>query len=207
MDSADFFQTHFASMPAMGIFRNQTPEATVRLCHAAWDFGIDLVEIPVQSRDALPSLAAAVEAGRRCGRIVGAGTVTTPEQLTEVHKIGAQFTVAPGLDDDVIVQSARISLPHLPGVATATEIARAYQQGLSWLKAFPAAQLGTAWIKAQHGPFPQMNFVATGGIDTKNAQAFLAAGCSAVALGSALADLTSLASFQLFVPQGETSAH
>jgi 2-keto-3-deoxy-6-phosphogluconate aldolase len=38
------------------------------------------------------------------------------------------------------------------------------------------------------GPFPDIHFVATGGIDANNAPAFLDAGVTAVAIGSALED-------------------
>ena len=53
---------------------------------------------------------------------------------------------------------------------------------------FPAAQLGAGWATAQHGPFPQAQFVATGGIHVGNAKEFFDAGVSAVAVGSAFAD-------------------
>lgn len=193
MDNTDFFSKYFQARPVMAIFRGQTPDRTVELCKTAWGLGVELVEIPVQSPDAIPSLHAAIAEARSCGKIIGAGTVTTIDQLTEVTQMGAAFTVAPGLDDDVARESARLDVPHLPGVATATEISRAVRQGFSWLKAFPAAQLGTEWIEAQHGPFPAVKFVATGGINTENAAKFLAAGCGAVSLGSAFTPESGLA--------------
>ena len=207
MDSAEFFSSHFDAIPAMGIFRSQTPDETIRLCTAAWDAGIGLVEIPVQSRDALPALEAAILEGQRRGRIVGAGTITAAAQLDEVVSLGAQFTVSPGLDEDVIARSAQLGVPHLPGVATATEITRALRSGLSWLKAFPAAQLGPAWISAQLAPFPQIRFVATGGINAENAAAFLAAGCSAVAMGSAFSGPAALRSLDFLTADGGAHAH
>jgi 2-dehydro-3-deoxyphosphogluconate aldolase/(4S)-4-hydroxy-2-oxoglutarate aldolase len=60
--------------------------------------------------------------------------------------------------------------------------------GLRWVKAFPASDLGDGWIRAVRAPFPDMRFVATGGIDASNAAAFLDAGASAVAVGGALSD-------------------
>lgn len=192
MDSTDFFSTHFEKRPVMAIFRGQTPLRTIELCTTAWSLGIELVEVPVQSRNAIPSLCAAIAEARNHGKIIGAGTVTTVEQLSEVVRLGAAFTVAPGLDNDVAQESARLGVPHLPGVATATEISHAVRQGFSWLKAFPAAQLGTEWIAALRGPFPEVRFVATGGIDSENAGAFLAAGCSAISLGSGFTSETTL---------------
>lgn len=186
--SAAFFARHLAETPVIGIFRGLDPRATVELCHRAWEFGVDLVEIPIQSDAALPSLEAAVDAARQQGRHVGAGTVTTERRLRAAHELGAAFTVAPGLHPPVVAASGELGLPHLPGVATATDIAAAEAAGLTWVKAFPAGQLGPGWITAQRAPFPDVRFVATGGVGPDNAADFLRAGCSAVAIGSALAD-------------------
>lgn len=79
-------------------------------------------------------------------------------------------------------------MPPLPGVATASEVQAAMKDGLTWLKAFPAALLGPAWFTAMAGPFPGANFVATGGMDASNAGEFLDKGVQVVAVGSALAD-------------------
>lgn len=190
--SATFFARHLAAGPVMGIFRSQDPPTTVELCRRAWDFGIELVEIPVQSESALPSLEAAVEAAREHGKQVGAGTVTTARRLRAVRDLGAAFTVAPGLHPEVVEASAQAGLPHLPGVATATDMANALAAGHTWLKAFPAQQLGPDWITAHLAPFPDVRFIATGGIGADNAADFLAAGCAAVAVGSALADPAAL---------------
>lgn len=193
MDSADFFERHLGTHPVIGIFRGMSPERTVAMCERAWEFGVELVEVPVQTPDALPSLRAALEAARGAGKVVGAGTVTTAEQFRTVREAGAAFTVAPGLHTEVVTASLEAGVPHLPGVATATEIATALRHGLTWLKAFPAAQLGPGWIAAQRGPFPAVRFVATGGIDAGNAAAFFEAGCRGVAVGSALSDREALA--------------
>ncbi|MCU1527915.1 MAG: eda [Frondihabitans sp.] len=183
--SSDFFASHLAALPVVGIFRGFDEAATVALCTRAWDAGVDLVEIPVQTDDAFPSLRAGIEAARVRGALVGAGTVTTLRQLDAVLDAGAAFVVSPGLHLAVAEECVRLGVPILPGVATATEIAAAVELGLTWLKAFPAAQLTPGWVTAQHGPFPEVRFVATGGITADNAAAFLAAGCSGVAVGSA----------------------
>jgi 2-dehydro-3-deoxyphosphogluconate aldolase/(4S)-4-hydroxy-2-oxoglutarate aldolase len=88
----------------------------------------------------------------------------------------------------VLAASLAAGLPHLPGVGTATEVQQAYRAGCRWLKAFPAAALGPAWLSALHGPFPDVRFVATGGLTVADAPTFLAAGARVVALGAALAD-------------------
>jgi 2-keto-3-deoxy-6-phosphogluconate aldolase len=79
-------------------------------------------------------------------------------------------------------------MPHLPGVATPSELQRATVHGLTWIKAFPAAALGPSWFTMVRGPFPSVNFVATGGVNASNAADYLSAGVQVVAVGSALAD-------------------
>lgn len=180
----DLFDTAFANTRVMGIFRGKSPEDTVRLCHAAWGAGVVAVEVPVQNDAAFAALAAAA-AERGEGQLIGAGTVRTPDQLRRAVDAGAQFTVAPGTDTDIIALSIELGVPHLPGVATSTDIHRALLAGAEWVKAFPAAELGASWIAAQLAPFPEAKFVATGGIGADNAAEFLAAGARGLAIGSA----------------------
>jgi 2-dehydro-3-deoxyphosphogluconate aldolase / (4S)-4-hydroxy-2-oxoglutarate aldolase len=172
----------------MAILRGLPERETVELASRAWDLGIDLVEVPVQTPDALPALRAAVAAGAERGRAVGAGTVITLDQVAAVAEAGARFTVAPGLDPAVLSASLAADLPHLPGVATPSEIQLALRHGVDWLKCFPATALGPAWFKAIPGPFPQVKMVATGGIDAYTAPDFLAAGARVAGVGTALAD-------------------
>ncbi|WP_422769032.1 bifunctional 4-hydroxy-2-oxoglutarate aldolase/2-dehydro-3-deoxy-phosphogluconate aldolase [Plantactinospora sp. WMMC1484] len=186
--STAYFDDLFTGRPVMAILRGLDPDRTVELCERAWDAGIEAVEVPVQSPDALPSLRAVIAAGRDRDRPVGAGTVVTPEQVHTVYEAGAVFTVAPGYDPEVAAECAQLGLAHLPGVATSSEIGRALRAGHTWLKAFPAGDLGVGWIRAQLAPFPTVRFVGTGGIDADNAPTFLAAGCRVVAVGSALQD-------------------
>jgi 2-dehydro-3-deoxyphosphogluconate aldolase/(4S)-4-hydroxy-2-oxoglutarate aldolase len=182
------FDEIFGTQRVMAILRGMPERETVELATRAWDLGVDLVEVPVQTPDALPALRAAIAAGAERGRTVGAGTVITLEQVRAVAEAGVAFTVAPGLDPAVLAASAAAGLPHLPGVATPSEIQVALRHGLVWLKAFPAAVLGTAWFTAIKGPFPQVKLVATGGMDAHVAPGFLDAGARVVAVGSALAD-------------------
>jgi len=181
----DYFTRTFADVPIMGIFRRQGLERTLELADAAWTAGVRVMEVPVMGPDDLPVLRAVVDAARPRGYDVGAGTITSVDQLDAVRAAGASFTVAPGWDSEVATESVRRGLPHIPGVATGTEVQSALRAGFTWLKAFPAERLGPAWIKHLHGPFPQVRFVATGGVTPETAQSFLDSGCRVVALGSA----------------------
>ncbi|MFE3826596.1 bifunctional 4-hydroxy-2-oxoglutarate aldolase/2-dehydro-3-deoxy-phosphogluconate aldolase [Streptomyces sp. NPDC059092] len=186
--SGQLFQDAFDTLPLMAILRGFDAARTVEVSRRAWDVGIRLVEVPIQNETAEAALHAAVVAGTERGAVVGAGTVTTVERVERAVKAGAGFTVAPGFSHEVAEASLAAGLPHLPGVATASEIQQAEALGLTWLKAFPAAGLGPGWIASMHGPFPQARFVATGGMNLTNTREFLAAGAAAVSLGSALAD-------------------
>jgi 2-dehydro-3-deoxyphosphogluconate aldolase / (4S)-4-hydroxy-2-oxoglutarate aldolase len=184
----EFFSALFDGQAVMAILRGMDPATTVAICQRAWQAGILVTEVAIEAEAAEPSLRAAVELGRRPGRVVGAGTVTTCERVQVARAAGAAFTVAPGLDADVARASLRCGLPHLPGVATPTDIQHAVRLGFRWLKVFPARELGTGWITAMAGPFPGLRLVATGGIGAGNAAEFLAAGASVVAVGSSLAE-------------------
>lgn len=178
----------FGGARVMAILRGLGPERTVQLAHRAWDLGLVCVEVPVQSETDAETLRATAREGAARGMIVGAGTVIDPAQVPHLAELGAGFTVSPGLDPDVVAASHDAGLPSLPGVGSATDVQRAVRLGLTWVKAFPASVLGTGWFRAMHGPFPQVSFVATGGMDAGNAAAYLDAGARMIAVGSALAD-------------------
>src|SRR5690606_34272571 len=146
------------------------------------------VEVPVQTPTDIEALRVLVDAAAARGLQVGAGTVVSVEHVRQAKDAGAAFTVSPGFDGEVVRASHDAGMPALPGVSSATEVQAAAKEGLTWLKAFPASLLGTGWFPAMRGPFPGVNFVATGGMDAGNAGTFLAAGVRVVAVGSALED-------------------
>jgi 2-dehydro-3-deoxyphosphogluconate aldolase / (4S)-4-hydroxy-2-oxoglutarate aldolase len=188
----EWFTEAFADQNLMAILRGFGSDRSVALAAAAWDLGVRCVEVPVQDEEAEVALAAVVTAGKAAGHPVGAGTVTTPRRLQAAIDAGAAFTVAPGLDPELARASADAGLPHLPGVATPTDIQQAQRMGLTWVKAFPATVLGPGWFTAMRGPFPEVRFVATGGMDADNAADYLRAGASVIAVGSALGDAKQL---------------
>jgi 2-dehydro-3-deoxyphosphogluconate aldolase / (4S)-4-hydroxy-2-oxoglutarate aldolase len=190
---ADWFAKEFAGTRVMAILRGLGAERSLVLAGRAWEAGIRVLELPVQSAADLDALAAVAAAAAERDLRVGAGTVLDPGQLPSIREAGAAYTVSPGTDDDVIRASLDAGLPTLPGVASATEIQRCRRFGLTWLKAFPAETLGPRWIRAMHGPFPEAVFVATGGVSSANAEALLSAGTRVVAFGSALDNPAELA--------------
>jgi Entner-Doudoroff aldolase len=187
------FAAEFASAPIMLILRGLGLDRSLELAERAWDAGVGLVEVPLQADRDAQVLHALAEAGADRGRHVGAGTVIGVELVEAARSAGAAFTVAPGLDPDVVRASFANDLAHLPGVGTGTEIQRALALGCPWVKVFPAGALGADWVAQMRGPFPAVGIVATGGMSSANAEAFLRAGANAIAVGSALGDREELA--------------
>jgi Entner-Doudoroff aldolase len=169
----------------MVILRGLGAEQSIDVAERAWDAGVTLLELPIQTPVDLDALAAVALAGRARGLDVGAGTVVTDEQVRQAKEAGAAFTVSPGVDERIIEASVEAGLPTLPGVATASDIQRCLRLGLRWLKAFPASMLTPEWIRAMQGPFPDLRFVATGGMTPANAPEFLAAGARVAAISLA----------------------
>lgn len=187
------FDQLLADQKYLVILRGLPAEETVRLAQLAWDMGIEAVEVPIGEPHQSEALAATVAAGAAYGKKVGAGTVVSETHVEIAEAAGAAYTVAPGFDADVLSASHAGDMPHLPGVATATEIQQATRYGCTWVKVFPAASLGPDWFKAVTGPFPHVRTVATGGISAADASAYHAKGVNVVGLGSALSDPSQLA--------------
>jgi len=188
LPTAEWFPGDFFRIPVLAVLRGLSLTESVRLSERAWDAGVQHVEIPIQTADAVPVLKAVAEAAAERGLVVGAGTVTNLEQLDAAEKVGVAFTVSPGFSPEIVAESVRRGIPHLPGVATATEILQARALGLRWVKVFPASILGPNWAKSMKGPYPDMNFIATGGVTALNAPDFLSSGVSVVGLSSSFAD-------------------
>lgn len=188
----DFFRDAFADIPALALLRGMDTQTTLRMVNHVAALGIALLEVPLQSGHSLASLDTAVARGTELSLVVGTGTTLTQDDVRVAHSHGARFTVSPGFDPDVAAESVRLGMPHLPGVATASEVHAARKAGFTVQKAFPASVLGPGWITAMRAPFPDVDFVATGGMTQKNADAYLEAGALAVAFGSSIADVRSL---------------
>jgi 2-dehydro-3-deoxyphosphogluconate aldolase/(4S)-4-hydroxy-2-oxoglutarate aldolase len=107
--------------------------------------------------------------------VVGAGTVLSPADWDRAAKAGARFIVSPGLTEKLIAVASDSPIAFLPGVATATELMRGLDAGLTHFKFFPAENIGGApALKALDGPFAAVRFCPTGGIGVKSAVDYLA---------------------------------
>jgi 2-dehydro-3-deoxyphosphogluconate aldolase/(4S)-4-hydroxy-2-oxoglutarate aldolase len=140
-----------------------------------------------------PSAEADLTAVRRClaGRsdgpfLVGAGTILRRGQLEAARRAGADFAVAPSLDVSLIDTAVSEGLPFIPGAFTPTEIRTAWAAGATFVKLFPASALGPSFARELRGPMPEVELIATGGVDATNARLYLDSGAVAVGIGSAI---------------------
>lgn len=175
----------FSGHRVMVILRGlATPSDAVAAASRVWDAGIELVEVPIGEPSQCAMLSAVVAEGRRRGKNVGAGTVVSAAHVEMAANAGAVYTVAPGFDAAVAELSHSASMPHLPGVATPTEVQRAQDAGFQWVKVFPAEVLGPRWFAAISGPFPRVRYMATGGVAIEDAPAYFDSGAHMVAFGA-----------------------
>ena len=149
--------------------------------------GLRVMEVTVDTPGAWEAIEAAAA---RPGLIVGAGTVTEPDQVERLAALGGRFVVSPGFDADVVKAALDHGLEALPGVATGTEVLAARRAGAQFFKLFPAGSLGARYLAELRGPFGRESFVPTGGIKTAELGDWLRAGAFAVALGGELAGRT-----------------
>lgn len=105
---------------------------------------------------------------------IGAGTIINVEQAERAINAGAEFIVSPGLSEDVAKYCNEKGVTYYPGCVTPTEIMKAILLGINVVKFFPAQVYGgLKAIKALSGPFPQIKFLPTGGVDASNLKEFL----------------------------------
>ncbi len=168
----------------------RTPDAAsaIAAVEAVLEGGINCVEITMTVANALKAIESVADRyGDRV--LLGAGTVLDPETARACMLAGAQFFVTPALNVKVVELARRYSIPIFPGALTPTEILAAWQAGADGVKVFPCNAVGGAkYIKSIKGPFPQIELVPTGGVNLETIGDFIAAGSSAVGIGSELVD-------------------
>lgn len=158
-------------IPVLTIERVQDAAPLARALVAG---GLRVLEITLRT-DCAPE-AIAIIAHEVAGAIVGAGTVLNPADFDRAVEAGARFMVSPGLTEPLSAAARQAAaIPFLPGVATASEVMRGLDAGLTRFKFFPAEPSGgVETLKALHGPFPACRFCPTGGVTAASAPAYLA---------------------------------
>ncbi|MGW4395724.1 bifunctional 4-hydroxy-2-oxoglutarate aldolase/2-dehydro-3-deoxy-phosphogluconate aldolase [Amycolatopsis nivea] len=162
-----------ALSPVMPVVVIDDVDDAVPTARALLAGGIGVIELTLRTPVALTAIERV--AAEVPDIVVGAGTVTSPEQAKQAADAGAKFLVTPGCTDSVLDAAFATGLPFLPGAATVSEAMRLAERGLSALKFFPAeASGGAAFLKSIAGPLPELQFCPTGGITVSSAPSYLA---------------------------------
>ena len=169
---------------AIPVLRMKHAEDLFETSRALARGGLEIVEVTLMS-DAAHDAIRALALDRRV--VVGAGTVRTVIQAEKAIEDGAEFIVSPGFSMDIAQVCSEAEIFHVPGAMTPSEVMAASRAGFSMIKIFPAAAVGgPVYLKHLAGPFPDLEWMATGGIGLGDLAAYKKAGASAVGLGSQL---------------------
>ena len=162
-----------ARAPVLPVLSVTSVEQGVALARCLVEAGLPVLELTLRTLAALDALRAIAEQVPEA--VVGAGTVLDAAQLEAVAEAGARFAISPGATEALYAAAASAPIPWIPAVATASELMRGLEHGHARFKFFPAtAAGGIGALKAFAGPFQQVRFCPTGGIDAASAPGFLA---------------------------------
>ncbi len=174
------------SRPIIAILRGISPSEAAAAALSLVDAGIDRIEVPLNSPDPYESIREMVVAvGDRA--LIGAGTVLTLEQVTQVSEAGGQLIVSPNCVPQVIRATKALGMQSWPGIFTPTEAFAALDAGADGLKLFPGNMAGPGGLKALRAVLPKTTQVyAVGGAGPENFGEWMAAGADGFGIGTAL---------------------
>jgi len=143
------------------------------LAKALLDGGVNVIEITLRNSYGVKAIELIKH--KFPEMVVLAGTVNLPAQMVAVVKAGVDGIISPGITESLLTTAKQQGIPYLPGVGTASEVMLALEHGLHECKLFPATVVGgIGALKAFNGPFGNMRFCPTGGVNSDNYQDFLA---------------------------------
>lgn len=159
--------------PVVPVVKVPSVDAAVNAAKALVRGGVPVIELTLRTSAALDSIRTI--AAEVPEIMLGAGTVTTPEQVSLAIEAGARFIVSPGSPLDLQEAVLDTGVPALLGAATVTEMMQLASRGWHTMKFFPAkAAGGTDYLSDVCGPLPDLQFCPTGGVNRKNAADYLA---------------------------------
>ncbi len=192
MNKAEVFEQikKIGIIPAM---RSTDGDIAARAAHAICLGGIPIIEISMSMPNVENTLKKVVE---KCGAdmLVGAGTVTTGQDVRVAKEYGAQFIVTSGFSAEVVQVAAEYSLAIFAGALTPTEVQTAREYKVDAVKLFPCYSVGgPRYLKSLRTQYPETDFIASGGVDLHNCMDYFRAGACAIGVGGEIADSDSLA--------------
>ena len=179
------WQEIIGSLPLIAILRGLDPEHAVATANALVDEGFKIIEVPLNSPNAIKSIAKIAEAHPDV--IVGAGTVLQKTAVGLCIDAGARLIVTPNLDEAVAKAVPKEKVIYCPGVCTPSEAFSALTLGADLLKLFPAEVITPQAVRALRSVLPTKTLLApVGGITSSNIPEYILAGADAFGIGSTL---------------------
>jgi 2-dehydro-3-deoxyphosphogluconate aldolase/(4S)-4-hydroxy-2-oxoglutarate aldolase len=171
------------------IVRAPSASDALRAAEVIIEGGIGIAEITMTVPNAIRVME--IVAGKFGDKVLlGAGTILDPKSCQAALLAGAEFIVSPSLNSQVIDVARRHGKACFPGALTPTEVVSAWQSGADMVKIFPCGPVGgPSYIKALKGPFPQIDFIPTSGVNLETTAEFIKAGAAAVGVGGELVNV------------------
>ncbi|TLU64320.1 2-dehydro-3-deoxy-6-phosphogalactonate aldolase [Thalassotalea litorea] len=176
-------------LPLIAIIRGVTPDTVIDVANILIEEGFTMIEVPLNSPQALQSIKMLVDEFGTQKYLIGAGTVTNLELAEQVIATGANLVVTPNCVPEVISRSVAAGCATFPGIVTPTEAFNALHAGATGLKLFPISMVGIAGMKAMMSVLPQgTGLYPVGGIDPSidSMKPYVGAGAAGFGLGSSL---------------------
>ena len=180
------FRTELKINPLVAILRGVNSAQASQIAEVLVSNGIRIIEVPLNRDGALMAIAKIKET-HGASAVVGAGTVTTLEQLKDAVAAGVDFCLAPNLNEEVVRAAAKRETEFIPGVFTPSEAFRAIGLGSKSLKIFPFNQFGYASLGALRQVLPEdVALIGVGGLAVRDLADAIAKGLDGIGVGSSL---------------------
>jgi len=175
----------------IAIVRAPKAENFEKAVRAMYDGGIRLIEVTFDRSGKIPKEETARLIALLCEKLgkdmyIGAGTVTSTDDVLLAYAAGASFIISPNCDEKIISLTRKLGMVSIPAALTPTEIISALDSGADYVKLFPANAFNKEYIKAVTAPISDAKILAVGGVTAENAKDFIDEGFAGVGVGSNL---------------------
>jgi 2-dehydro-3-deoxyphosphogalactonate aldolase len=182
----ELFDRYFNQCPLVAIIRGVTPDEAVDIAGALYEGGIRIIEVPLNSPEALDSIRR-IAAALGDQALIGAGTVLQPGDVAQVRDAGGRIIVSPNMNPAVIRATVEAGMVSSPGIFTPSEAFAALDAGAHTLKLFPAEAASPTVVKSLRAVLPKaVPFLVVGGVTPDSVTGWLDAGANGFGLGGGL---------------------
>ena len=169
----------------VSVLRGPSEELTLKMVDALVEGGVLGIEVTYSTPNAA-EVVRALDGKYGDAILLGMGTLTLPEHAASAKEAGARYIVSPHCEERLGVAMVATGLAVMIGALSPSEVVRARQLGADVVKLFPGSLGGPDYLKALRGPYPDIPFMPTGGVEANNIADWFAAGAIAVGAGSNL---------------------